>query len=110
MSEYERQMEEQLFGVPVTRDLPYTITPSALRDATVQKAEIEDCGLTIVGIHVVAPDQPLRFFIKFDPGKPSFATRGKLEALGYSVRQKMSDRNLCFYAVKSVVETKGWDV
>jgi hypothetical protein len=103
-------MEDQLFGVPVTRDLPCTLTEPALREATAQKAEIEDCGLTIVRVHMVAPDQPLRFFIKFKPGQPSFATRGKLEALGYSVRQKMSDKDLCFYAVKSVVETKGWDV
>lgn len=102
-------MDDLLLAVPVTRDLPCVLDAAAVKRAAAQKAEIESTGAEVVRVHIAAPDQPLRFFIRFQVGKQSFEVRGKLEALRYDVGQKLSDKELFFYAVKRVTESKGWN-
>lgn len=106
--EYEREMDDLLLGVPITRDLPCLIEGAALSKAGAEKKEIEGTGLTVVGIHIVAPGQPLHYFVKLPQGKASFEARGKLEALGYNVRQRIRERDLLFFVTKTVTESKGW--
>lgn len=101
-------MEDTLLGVPVTRDLPCSLDEGALKKAAAEKEEIEKIGLTVTGVHISAPDRPLHFFVKFAPGKGSWEARGKLEAAGYAVRQKMTPTDLCFYVTKAVTEAKSW--
>ncbi len=108
MSECEREMSDPFLGILISHDFPCVLEGAALAAAIKEKGEIEGCGLEIVRIHIVAPNQPCHFFFKFRPGQQSYKARGDLEKLGFSVRQTLGERALSFYAVKSVVETKGW--
>lgn len=101
-------MEDTLLGVPVTRDLPCSLSEASMKRAAAEKDEIEKIGLTVTGVHITSPDGPLHFFVKFAPGQASFAARGKLEAAGYAVRQKLTAGDLNFFVTKATTQSKGW--
>lgn len=101
-------MDEMLLGVPVTRDLPCSLSEEALAKAGAEKKQIESNGITVTGIHISSPDEAVHFFVRFTPGKQSWDARARLEKDGYAVRQKMTPNDLCFYVTKATVETKGW--
>lgn len=99
-----------LAGLPLVTDFPVAITEEMQKQAEGQKKEIECLGLRLVGIHIVEPASPMRFFIEFPPTKPSYEVRRKLEEAGYDVGQQMGDKILKFYATRRAQQGEGWQV
>ena len=75
-----------------------------------QQAEISGAGVLVTGIEIRDDGGPPRFSIQFQPGEPSARVRLRLEEKHYDVGQNLSGKNLSFYVVKRVEQTKGWDV
>jgi hypothetical protein len=102
--------EQTLLGVPLTTDFPVPMDEDFVKDTEDQKAELEQFGLKVTGIHVLGEGATPRFFIEFPPGQPSFEIRARLEASQYDVGQQMGDKMLRFYVTRRVKRGDGWQV
>lgn len=95
-------------GLPFTTDTDLVADASLAKVIEDQKAELLALGCNPTSVHVSGSDVPPRFFITFDPGKPSFEVRGRLEEKQYDVGQQMGDKMLRFYVSKRVTKGDGW--
>ena len=102
--------EQMIAGLKLTSDEPVTIDETLTKLVAAQKLEIEELGCKPTSVHISGMGVPPRFFITFEPGKPSFEVRGKLEDKQYDVGQQMGDKMLRFYASKRVSKGTGWNV
>lgn len=101
-------MNEQVAGLPFSTDTDLVVDAPLRRLIEDQKAELESLGCIPTSVHVSGAEVPPRFFISFQPDRPSFEVRGKLEAKGYDVGQQMGDKMLRFYTSKRVTKGDGW--
>jgi hypothetical protein len=101
-------MSDQIAGLPLTTDVDLSVDAALEKLVTEQKAELLGLGCTPTSVHISGNGAPPRFFISFQPDKPSFEVRGKLEANKYDVGQQMGDKMLRFYASKRVAKGEGW--
>lgn len=102
--------DQKIAGLPLTSDTDLTVDAVLEKLVADQKAEIEGIGCRPTGVHISGNGVPPRFFITFEPGKPSFEVRGRLQEKQYDVGQQMGDRMLRFYASKRIAKGTGWDV
>jgi hypothetical protein len=102
--------ETTLFGVPLTKDFPFELDSAVKKETKERKAELEEFGVTVTGIHMLGEGAPPRFFIEFPKGVPSYKIRGMLESKQYDIGQQMGSKMLRFYAARRVVRGEGWEV
>jgi hypothetical protein len=100
--------EQTIAGLPLTTDVDLVVDPALEKLVSEQKAELLHLGCTPTAVHVSGAGVPPRFFISFQPDKPSFEVRGRLEANKYDIGQQMGDKMLRFYASKRVAKGDGW--
>jgi hypothetical protein len=100
--------DQTVSGLPFTTDTDLVLDAPLRKLIEDQKAELVSLGCTPTSVHVSGSGVPPRFFISFEPGKPSFVIRSKLEEKQYDVGQQMGDKMLRFYASKRIAKGDGW--
>lgn len=94
--------------VPVTA--AYAPFDPKHRQDEVQKAiaEIEETGAKVASVLFRTPDGPPQYFLEFSAKAPHWAVRMQLENKHYDVGSKLGAVEVSFYAIKRIVESKGW--
>ena len=91
------------------KDHALTVPPEFADRYKEEMKIVQSCDVDVTGVTLMPGDE-LQYAIKFQPEKPSFQARTKLQAHNFDVGQHVGQKDLHFFAVRRRVEGKGWEV